>query len=56
MVKKEWQALPDLPEEVCASAATVLDDVLYNLGGSYSKHSVSWLDLLGGKGEWKTME
>ena len=54
--KNEWKALPSLPEDVSHSSATVLRDVLYNIGGSGSANSVHWLDLLSGKGKWNSVK
>ena len=42
----KWTALPDLPDKLDCSAATVLNDVLYNFGGENALHSVYHLDLL----------
>ena len=46
--KKEWKTLPSLPEKIYGSSATVLKDVLYNIGGSGSTNSICWISLLSG--------
>ena len=52
--KNKWKALPSLPEQIDASSATVLNDVLYNIGGDRSTNSVYWLDLL--KPKWNSLK
>ena len=53
--KNQWlAALPRLPEEIAASSATVLNEVLYNIGGGGSTYSVVWVDLLSAKRTWKS--
>ena len=53
MEKNEWKVLPSLPEKISGSSATVVEDVLYNIGGDESTNSVSWLDLF--KSEWNSV-
>ena len=54
--KNEWKTLPSLPESIYGSSATVLNGVLYNIGGVYSKNSVCWFDLLSQKGKWNAVK
>ena len=54
--KNKWKALPCLPEKIGASAATVLNDVLYNIGGMRSTNSVCWLDLLSESSKWNSVK
>lgn len=42
-----------MPEATYGSAATVLKDTLYNLGGKSSVYSVMWLNLVGAPLVWK---
>ena len=51
--KDEWRPLPSLPQEMSNSAATILDNVLYNFGG-YHFHSYCSLDLVSGVKYWKS--
>ena len=50
--KNEWKALPDLPEPNDCSAAGILNETLYNFGGTKTNNSLLWLDLLREKAEW----
>ena len=52
----EWQTLPSLPEKVRFSAATVLGDVFYNMGGGGSSQSVVWLDLVSVIRTWSSLK
>ena len=54
--KNEWKALPSLPEEISHSSATVLNDALYNIGGSVSTNSVCRLDLLRKNSRWISVQ
>ena len=50
--KNNWKALPSLPQRIRGSSATVLNGVLYNIGGDGSTNSVCLLDLLRKKSRW----
>ena len=41
---------------VCNSAATILNDVLYSIGGYMMSKSVVWLDLLSEDQKWNKMK
>ena len=44
-----------LPCLINGSSATVLNDVLFNIGGAESTNSVCWLDLLSEKATWNSV-
>ena len=51
-MKNQWVGLAPLYSCLAFSAATVLNDVLYSLGGEGATESVQWLDLRNGKNVW----
>lgn len=55
-MKNEWRSLPELPESTHQSAATVLNNILYNIGGRHSNSSVYWFDLLKKDLVWNCMK
>ena len=52
IAKSEWKALASLSQKIAGSSATILNDVLYSIGGDGSTSSVCWLDLLNEKAKW----
>ena len=41
-MKNVWRLHSILPERVWGSSAVVLNDIIYNIGGNGSSHSVMW--------------
>ena len=53
ILQNKWSTLPSLLEKTYSSSATVLNGVVYNIGGFKSTKSVCWLNLLNKKIKWK---
>ena len=55
--KNIWKAHSLLPEAIGASSAVLLSNVIYNIGGRKSTHSVMWCPLICNiPSEWKLMD
>ena len=55
-MRNQWKALPSLPYKTVCSSATVVGDVLYNMGGCHSINSVEWLDLVSEERRWNSIK
>ena len=55
--KNHWNFHSELPEALEGSSVVVVDNVMYNIGGDRSSHSVYWYPLLSNyQSEWKFMD
>ena len=43
--KNAWKLHSLLLKDICSSSAVVLNNVMYNIGGYHSSHSVMWCQL-----------
>ena len=55
MEKNSWKTLSDLPQAMRGSSATILRNVLYNIGGRESTHSILYYKLTGNTHKWSPL-
>ena len=54
--KSRWKAQPALLQKTYGSSAAVFNNVLYDIGGHESSHSLEWLDLTRTEVNWAFMK